>query len=332
MLRKIMLGATTALALTGGAALSDSFPERDLNGIIQWGAGGATDTVSRSLKPVADEILGRTIVMNNRSGGSGVIGMRFAQAQRPDGYTLLFGAENPQIYKVLGLSDTDYGDFYPVNIPARGIVVIAVPVDSPYQTLDDLLTAAQENPGSIRMGSMGPGSLSHVVQTMIAAEREFEVIPVPFDGEGPGMTAMLGGAVDFIPASLAVAKPMMEAGRARALAVVESSEIEQIPGVPPITEALPHVARFLPWGPFYGVFVAKDAPDEAKAKLVEAFASAADSEDFQTLMANRGNMMMNLHGDEASGFLQNWQSVTSWLLHDAGVTKASPEDFGIPRP
>ena len=163
MIRKFIHGAAV-LALTTVPALSQDYPDRDINGIIQWGVGGATDTVSRALKPVADEVLGRSVVMNNRSGGSGVIGMRYAQAQRPDGYTLLFGAENPQLYKVLGLADADYSDFYPVNIPARGVVVIAVPMDAPYQNLQDLLDAVQAQPGKLRMGTMGPGSLSHVVE------------------------------------------------------------------------------------------------------------------------------------------------------------------------
>ena len=331
MIRKFIHGAAV-LALTTVPALSQDYPDRDINGIIQWGVGGATDTVSRALKPVADEVLGRSVVMNNRSGGSGVIGMRYAQAQRPDGYTLLFGAENPQLYKVLGLADADYSDFYPVNLPARSVVVIAVPMYAPYQSLQDLLDAVQAQPGKLRMGTMGPGSLSHVVETMISSAAEFDVTAVPFDGEGPGFTAMLGGAVDFIPTSLSVAKPMLEAGRARALAVVESDAIAQLSDVPPITDTLPELERFLPWGPFYGVFVARDAPDEAREKLVEAFAAATDSQDFRRLMENRGNLMMNISGDEAEAFLDNWQSVSSWLLYDAGVAQKSPEEFGIPKP
>ncbi len=326
------LGVAATLMLAPLAAKAQSYPARDVSGIIQWGVGGATDTVSRALKPIADEVLGRNIIMNNRSGGSGVIGMRFAQAQRPDGYTILFGAENPQLYKVLGLADADYGDFYPVNVPARGVVVIAVPADSPYRTLQDLIDAVQAAPGRVRMGAMGVGSLTHVVQTMISSATEFPVNAIPFDGEGPSLTAMLGGAVDFMPSGLASVKPMIDAGRVRALAVVDAEEVDLIPGVPSIVETLPEVARFLPWGPFYGVFVAKDAPEEAKAKLVEAFAAAADSENFRKLMETRGNLLLNLSGEEAEAFLDNWRSVTSWLLHDAGATKHSPEKFGVPRP
>lgn len=326
----------TALTL-GLAALAlpvqaQNYPDREVTGIIQWGAGGATDTVSRALQPAAEEVLGQSLVMSNRSGGTGVIGFRFAQSRPNDGYTLLFGAENPQIYKVLGLADSDYGDLFPVNIPARGVVVIAVPADSPWQSMQDLLDAAKADPGALRMGGTGPGGLTSVVETMIKSAAPFDLISVPFDGEGPGLTAMLGGALDLMPAGLSAAKPLIDAGRIRALAVVNAEPLDQLPGVPPITETLPELERFLPWGPFYGVFVSNEAPDEAKAKLVEAFEAAAGSEDFRQLMETRGNLMMNVSGDEARAFLNNWQSVTSWLLDDAGVAKVSPAEFGIPRP
>lgn len=330
MIRAAMLAAgLAALALPVHA---EGYPDHELNGIIQWGAGGATDTVSRALQPKAEEVLGQRIVMVNRTGGSGVIGFRFVQSKPADGYTLLFGAENPQLYQVLGLADADYGEFYPVTIPARGVVVVTVPADSPFQTMQDLLDAAKADPGKLRMGATGPGGLTQVVETMIKSATEFEVTSVPFDGEGPGLTALLGGAVDVMPAGLSAAKPLIESGRARALALVNAEPLDQLPGVPPITDTLPDLARFLPWGPFYGVFVANDAPDETKAKLVEAFGAAAETDEFKAMMETRGNVMMNVSGDEARKFLDSWQSVTGWLLHEAGVAKTSPADLGIPKP
>jgi tripartite-type tricarboxylate transporter receptor subunit TctC len=327
-----VFSTVAALALFAGPALAQDYPDHEIQGVIQWGAGGATDTVSRAMQPLAEEKLGEKIVMTNRTGGTGVIGMRYVQSRPDDGYTLLFGAENPQIYKVLGLADSDYADFYPVNIPARGVVVVTVPADSEFETMQDLLTFAQEQPGELRMGSAGHGSLTSVVEAMIKSATEFETTSVPFDGEGPGLTAMLGNAVDFMPAGLSAAKPLIESGRARALAVINAEPIEQLPDVPPITDTLPDVEKFLPWGPFYGVFVSDEAPEEAKTVLTEAFSEAVQSEAFVDMMQNRGNIMMNLSGEEARAFLTDWQSTTAWLLDDAGVTEASPEEFGIPRP
>jgi tripartite-type tricarboxylate transporter receptor subunit TctC len=143
---------------------------------------------------------------------------------------------------------------------------------------------------------------------------------------------MLGGEVDFMPAGLSAAAEQIKAGKMRALAVVNNAPVDTLPGVPAITDTLPGMASYLPWGPFYGVFVKKDTPDDVKAKLVAAFATAADSAEFQTLMANRGNVMMNISGEEAETFLVKWQQVTAWALQDTGGAKVNPETLGIPRP
>jgi tripartite-type tricarboxylate transporter receptor subunit TctC len=90
--------------------------------------------------------------------------------------------------------------------------------------------------------------------------------------------------------------------------------------------------KYLPWGPFYGVFVKRDVPEAARARLTAAFKTAASNPKFVELMESRGNVVMNIGGAEADNFLRKWQSVTAWTLHDAGATKRSPADLGIPKP
>jgi tripartite-type tricarboxylate transporter receptor subunit TctC len=143
---------------------------------------------------------------------------------------------------------------------------------------------------------------------------------------------MLGGEVDFMPVGVSAAAEQIKAGNMRALAIVNEEASDSLPGVPAITDALPEMADFLPWGPFYGVFVKRDTPDDVKATLVAAFATAAEDEGFQTLMANRGNIIMNISGDEADAFLTQWQQVTAWALQDTGAAQVNPESLGIPRP
>lgn len=328
-MRKTLTAA--ALAALAAPALAE-FPEKDLQGVIMWGAGGATDTVARAIQPHAEAALGEDIVMTNRSGGVGAIAVKHVLAQPADGHTLLFGAENPQLHKVMDLSETDYDAFHPVNVIARGVAVVVVPEDSPHETLADLVEAAQAAPDTLRMGSTGPGGVTNTVRSMIETVEPLPVIAVPYDGEGPGLTAMLGGAVDFMPAGLSAASELIRSGRARALAVVDTAEAEALPGVPPITETYPALERLLPWGPFYGVFVAEETPEDAKRALTSAFATAAETPEFVELMESRGNVMMNVSGDEARDFLDRYRAVSSWILHDAGATKRSPEAFGIARP
>jgi tripartite-type tricarboxylate transporter receptor subunit TctC len=297
-----------------------------------WGAGGATDTVARAVNPAAEAELGKPIVVLNKSGGVGAISMAFVNAAPADGYTLLYGAENPQLHGVMGVADLDYSAFYPVNILGRGVAVVTVPADSPHETLEALLDAIAADPGAVKMGSTGPGGLPSTIGALIANATDFEVTAIPFDGEGPGLTAMLGGEVDFMPTGISAAAELIRGGRVRALAVVDTAAVDTLPGVPPITDALPGIARFLPWGPFYGVFVKRDTPADVTARLVEAYAAAAQSPDFVTLMENRGNVVMNIAGEEADAFLSKWQQVTAWVLQDTGAAVVSPETLGIPRP
>ena len=323
--------AAAALALAASPALAE-YPEREVLGVVMWGAGGATDTVARAVNPAAEEALGQPIVVLNKSGGAGAISTAFVNAAPADGYTLLYGAENPQLHGVMDVSPLDYDDFYPVNILGRGVAVIAVPADSPYQDMQGLLDAIAADPGGVKMGSTGPGGLPSTIGALIANAAPFEVTAIPFDGEGPGLTAMLGGEVEFMPTGISAAAEQIKAGNMRALAVVNPEPVDTLPDVPAITDTLPEMERFLPWGPFYGVFVRGEVPDDVKAKLVETYATAAEDEGFLELMANRGNVVMNISGDEAAEFLRKWQQVTAWALQDTGAAKVSPEELGIERP
>ena len=332
MLTRRSLAALAAVPLLPAAARAQAFPSKELTGIIMWGAGGATDVVARALTPPAERALGQSIVLQNRPGGAGAISVQAVATAPADGHTLLYGAENPQLHKVLGLGQRDYADFFPVNVTARGVAVVVANKDKPWSSMKDVVAEAQRNPGRVRMGATGPGGLPHVVGAMINTVTQMRVIAVPFDGEGPGLTALQGGHVDFMPVGLGAAAEQIRAGRVKPLAVVNTEPVDTLPGIAPITADLPGMARWLPWGPFYGVWVRRDVPEAARAKLVACFREAASNLDFSALMVNRGNIMMNIAGTEADAFLRRWQSITAWTLQEAGATRRSPEEFGIPRP
>ena len=329
-MKHLLIGAATALLLASPALAE--FPEKDINGIIQWGAGGSTDLVARSVTPHATEVLGGNVILQNMTGGVGVIALKYVLQQPADGYTLLIGAENPQLYKVLGLGTEDYGDLIPINILARGVPIIVVSPDAPYNTFSELVEYVQANPGKVRVGSTGPGGLPSVVTTMLSSEVELPMTAVPYDGDGPALTALLSGAIDVMPAVLGAALENITAGRMKPIALIDDKPNDLLPGVDPITASHPAYQKYLPWGPFFGVFVKDGTPDDVVAKLVDAYAQGATHADFTKLMEDRGYEMLNLSGDEARTFLNNWQSVSSWLVYDGGMGKRSPEEFDIPRP
>ncbi|MEZ5448828.1 MAG: tripartite tricarboxylate transporter substrate binding protein [Thiolinea sp.] len=213
-MKKTVLALTVA-ALTTFTSLSAvaEYPEKEIQGVIAWGAGGSTDTVMRSVTPRAEEILGGSVVMTNKTGGVGVIAAKFVESQDADGYTLLMHAENPQLYKVMGLADFDYSDFTTITLLARGTPVIVARNDAPYNTFKEFVEYAQANPKGVKVGSTGPGGLTSVVLAMLTAENPMEFTNVPYDGDGPALTALQGGAIDVMPAVLGAALEHVKAGR-----------------------------------------------------------------------------------------------------------------------
>lgn len=315
-----------------GAAMAD-YPDKEIQGIIQWGPGGSTDAVMRAVTPHAEEILGGKVVMQNMTGGVGAIAAKYTMMQPSDGYTLLMGAENPMLYKVMGLGTFDYNsDFEPVAILARGVPVVVARPDAPYDTFHELIDYMAAHPGEVKFGSTGPGGLPSVVTAMLGAEVDLPATFVPYDGDGPALTALQGGAIDVMPAVLGAALEAIKAGRIKVLALVDTTPNDALPGVAPITEDFPIYDKYLPWGPFFGVFVKAGTPEDVVAKLSHAYLQGAKSPDFVTLLQNRAYLPLALSGSEAKDYMAKWQSVTSWLVQDAGIAKRSPEEFGIPRP
>lgn len=331
--RRGLFAAALACGLALPAAAQEDFPCRAIEGVIQWGAGGSTDRVSRAVTPLVEPHLGKEIVLVNKPGGSGVIAMQYVLSRPADGCTLLYGAENPQLYPVLGLADFDYRAMKPVVLLARGTPVLVARADAPWNDFRALVEDVEARPGEIRMGATGAAGLPAVVLAMIRSVLpDFEVNPVPFDGDGPALTALQGGHVDFMPAVYGAARELIRAGRVKPLAVVGTERLPGLEDVPAITELYPEFARFLPWGPFFGVFVRKETPEPLFARLVDAFGKGVADPKFRELMDNAGLEVLGLAGAEAEAFLNRWQSITAWILWDLGAAKANPADFGIPRP
>ncbi|MDO5620267.1 MAG: tripartite tricarboxylate transporter substrate binding protein [Paracoccus sp. (in: a-proteobacteria)] len=330
-MKHLLIGGLTAAIFALPVAAQD-YPAKEIQGVIQWGAGGSTDVVMRTVTPHAERILGQKVVMRNMTGGVGAIATKFVAAQKDDGYTLLMGAENPLLYKVMGLGDVDYSDYETVNILARGVPILVARNDAPFNTLPEMLAYIQANPGAVKFGSTGPGGLASVVTAMLQSRHDLNVTAVPYDGDGPALTALQGGAIDVMPAVLGAAIESIKGGRMKAIALVDKDRAEALPDLATISETNPEYDQYLPWGPFFGVFVKKGTPDEAVAKLVDAYAEGAKSDDFVNLMNERGYIIESLSGEPAQQFLNGWQSTTAWLLQDAGLAKVSPEELGIPKP
>ena len=242
-----MIAVMFAMGLAVPVPAAD-FPTKDLSGIICWGAGGATDNVSRGLVPYAEKALGKKIVLQNKPGATGSVGLMQVYNSPADGYTLLFAAENPPLYKVLDVGQIDYDDFYPVMLMARNVGVIVVNNDQPWKTLGDLFADAKKNPGQIKLGSTGAGGLPDVVSALLKATSGVTFNHIVFGGAGPAVTALLGGHVQMTVLGMAECREHLRAGRMRALAVVSDTPIPEIKDVPLITATSADYKKYPPLG------------------------------------------------------------------------------------
>ena len=327
---KCILAAGLVSAGLAGAA---EYPDHPINGVIAWGAGGGTDTVSRLLTPLVEKILKQSVIMTNRPGATGAIATQAVHTAKADGYTLMFHAENPQLYQVLGISPLSYDDFEPVILSAQGSTVIVVQKDSPLKTYEDLIKAAKASPGKLSIGTSGVGGQPWVTSMLLKKVEDVTFNQVVFDGDGPLVTALLGKQLDISGLAVGAAMQYIKNGDLRALAIMKNTPNPALPEVPNITKLNPAFTDSMKAsGFFYGVFVKKGTPQPMIDKLTAAYKMALNDDKFTTYVKLNGLDVIGLSGKEAKDFMNSWRSQMSWLVFDAGASKNSPEKFGIPKP
>lgn len=339
MRKKAMMGLLVAISLVGaGMELWDvlksrehTYPRGDVSGYIAWAAGGATDTTARAISTYARKYLGRAIILQNKTGATGSIATEFVRNQPADGYSLLFNAENPTLYKLMNISQVDYDQYYPVLLIGSQVPVVVVPPHSPYKTIVDFVDDAGARPDKIKLGISGVGGLPFNVATMLQTTSGVSFTKVPFDGDSAILAALMGGHVDVSVVNYSAVAELAKAGQVRLLAVMHDERMKALPDVPTIGEHLPEYQKYFPWGAFVGVFVRKDTPEPIRDTLREAFFSAFQEGRFKLYMDENYILPLGLWGEEAEAYLRRWRSVTAWLLEDAGVTAVPATELGIPR-
>ena len=185
---------------------------------------------------------------------------------------------------------------------------------------------------SMIMATTGAGGLPEVVAAMFTDIVGAQPTMVPFDGENECMTAIMGGNADYTITTLGSAANFYASGDIKILAMMAEEAVPGYEDVPIIMDSYDGFDKYLPWGPFYGVFV-KNGTDQAIVDtLTAAFAEAAENQEYLDLIASKGCFPLNISGDEAVEYLQKYRSVTSWLLYESGAAQNSPEDLGIEKP
>jgi tripartite-type tricarboxylate transporter receptor subunit TctC len=307
-------------------------PDRQINIIVPWAAGGATDQVIRRAASDIEQALRRSVVVVNMPGGSGSIGTGEALNAPADGYTWTSGsAASLGIFPVLGMLDTNIDDWH-LFLAVANIPVISVHPDSEYEDFGDLLADLRARPGQVRVATAGTASTGHKVIELICQAADTSYRHISYDGGNPAVISVVQRESDLTPQLASEQADMIRGGRLRPLAVFadQSIELDGYGEVPPITNWLPEAHMAMD---YFGIWVRKGVPDEVIETMEEVWDEyIVNSERLQEFARERGAIMTPYYGDEARERV--WQSVRTdaWVLYDIGQAAVSPDTLGIPRP
>ncbi len=266
--------AALALALVAPLLASAAdFPTKPIRFIVPYTAGGTTDLVARTVGQRVGEKLGQPVVIENRGGAGGNIGMDAVAKAPADGYTIGFGAIstnalNPHIYKSMAFDPRK--DFTAIGLLGTSTIVLEVPASSPIKSVPELIAAAKKTPG-LPYATAGAGTSMNLAGVMFAQMTGTQLTHVAYKGSGPAITDMLGGTVGIMFDNLPASLPHIQAGRLRALAVAGPSRSPALPEVPTIAEAGLKGYALEPW---FGVYGPANLPPAIVKTLNQAFNEA----------------------------------------------------------
>jgi tripartite-type tricarboxylate transporter receptor subunit TctC len=314
-----MKKAWLLLAAFCGTALAQDYPSRPVTVIVPFPPGGVADIVGRPLASVMQKALKQPVVVVNRPGAGGAVGMAAVAKSAPDGYTILMGLSSISIFPVsdrINGKEPQYEmrDFAPIALVTADPTVLVVREDSPYKTVKDFVAAAKEKPGKINYSSSGVYGTLHVAMEIFANAAGIQLFHVPYQGGGPAVAALLGSQVESSAQGPAAVIGQVKGGKLRALAGWGTERLKLLPDIPTFKE-LGYDAEFYIWS---GVFAPAATPAPVLVRLREAVREAANAEEFRSAMEKVQTPVSYLDAPE---FAKYWE-------RDAARLKLALEKIG----
>lgn len=281
-----------AWAMGAGIALAQ-YPDRPVTMIVPFPPGGVADTVARPVAEAMSAALKQPVVIENKAGAGGSIGMAQVAKSKPDGYTVLLALSSlvvlPEADKVLGRAPAfQVRDLKPIARFTADPTVLAVRADSPWKTYQDFIAAAKAAPGKLNFGSSGNYGTMHIPMAMLMLSADVKLTHVPYTGAGPAIVGLLGGQVDALATGPATIVQYVQAGRIRALAHWGEGRLATLPDVPSLKE-LGVPIDFAQWA---GLFVPADTPEPVVARLREAARAAGTDPKVREVLLKAGSPVL----------------------------------------
>lgn len=269
-----------ALSIAASSAFAANYPSRNIEVIVPYSAGGGTDLVTRSFVDVANQYLPKSAGVVNKTGGGGAVGLTEIAMARPNGYKIGTGTVEITMLPHLGLVGWKATDFTPIARLNAEPSAVSVSADAPWNTFEDFIKYARENPGAIRIGNSGSGAIWHIAAEALGDAAGVQFTHIPYDGANPAATALLGGHIEAVTVSPAEVVNHVESGTIKILAVMADERLEKFPDVPTLKEN----GIDLSIATWRGLVVPNKTPDDVKQVLGDVAKKVANNPDFtQTL-------------------------------------------------
>lgn len=316
----LVAAALPALFATGPArAAEDAYPTRPVRLIVPFSAGGPTDILGRLYAEKLSGHWGAPVVIDNRAGASGTLGADIVAKSNPDGYTVLFGSTSTFAVNRVVLKNIPYDivrDFAFIGLASNGPHVLMVRSDYAAKTAPDLIAMAKKQPGKIRYGSAGTGTIIHMTVELFRLHTGVDIQHVPYKGGGPSVIALLGGEVDLVINDLSVILQHVKSGKGRALAVSNPKRLAPLPDVPTFAElGYPEIVA----STWFGVAVPVKTPPAVIKRLTDAHRAVVSRADYKERLDKLAMEPLILTPQQTQAFLKReidkWQKV----VDEAGI-------------
>jgi len=292
MFRKSIGVAVGALLALSASAFAQTYPSRPITMVVPFAAGGPTDVLGRVIAQRMSEVLGQQVVIENVGGAGGMTGSNRVKSAKPDGYTMVVGtvgthAQNQTLYKKPLYNSVT--QFTPAALIAEVPIVLIVRKDLPVKDFKEFVAYAKANQGKMQFGSAGAGSATHLGCVVLNSALGINPTHVPYRGTGPAMQDLVAGRIDYLCEIISTAKPQIDGGKVKALAIMTKDRSPVLPDLPTALEqGTPGVEAYT-WN---AIFLPKGVPADIVKKLNDAAVAAMNTPAVKDKMQALGAMVV----------------------------------------
>jgi tripartite-type tricarboxylate transporter receptor subunit TctC len=296
--------AAVAFTLAAGPAAAETFPSHPVRIVVNTAPGGLTDIVTRLVAQKMTDELGQTVIVENKAGGDGLLGIRYVKGQPADGYTLLAAAGTIAIQPAVKL-DPGYDlvrDFSGIGPTVRSPLLMVEGASQPDQSIADFVARAKANPGKLSYASAGVGTTTHIGAAMFLQRAGVDLLHVPYKGNGAAMPDVIAGRVGMIFEAYGSGEAKVKSGQLKALGVSSVKRLPGLPNVPTIAEqGVPNYSYYL----WLGLFAPAGTPKDVVQRLSHALHTALTNKELAQRFQNEGSEAMLMSPDEFNEFLKH---------------------------